>query len=74
MATQFTVIGYRFHISYYRDASPRRCMNSSPYPGYSTREECEQAAIRCKRYVEDSLGARCVTLSFDVEMKRESAQ
>lgn len=74
MATQFTVIGYRFHVSYFRGTSPKRCMNSSPYPGYKTREECEQAAIRCKRYVEDNFGARCVTLSFDTEMKRESAQ
>ena len=58
MATKKT-LGYRFHIRYGGH------QESSPYPGYKTREECETAALRCKHFVEDKRGAYNVSLRFE---------
>lgn len=65
MATTKKIIGYRFQISYFRPDTLRRYIESSPYPGYPTREECEASALRCKHFVEDKRGGIRVQLGFE---------
>lgn len=71
MATTVKIIGYRFQISYFCTSTSSRRNDCSPYPGYPTREECEAAALRCKHYIEDSLGGIGVQLRFETTTVRE---
>lgn len=71
MATTVKIIGYRFHISYFCTSTSRRYNDCSPYPGYPTREECEEAALRCKHFVEDKRDAIGVQLRFETTTTRE---
>lgn len=68
--TEKYVVGYRFHIS----CGKRR--ESSPYPGYKTREECEQAALRCKHFLEERGGYNiCLRFEDVIAIRsKESAQ